>query len=229
MDGTTIRHKRPRLLNALEIFDDGCSAVRRSFASLIRLGRVPEPAPAREASPFGLFPHRLLHTCRRSPVSGIVEPCDGIFELLSFLKKSGVPVVIVSSGIGRGYGHDILETFGLEGFCRGSIFREDIRRSKPSPDPILRALVEIGEDLSASDTVWYVGDRRKDVASAMAARSYAPCRIEPIAYGGRNGHAASAIFDYALTPDHIADSHADLLGKLKRIRNKISVSRQKVA
>lgn len=121
---------------------------------------------------------------------------------------------LISNGLGKGYGYDILKTFDLEKYFETTLFREDIRRAKPYPDPLIQALENLSRKVSEDDVVWYIGDRRKDVLAALAAGSYLPCPVQPFAY---NLHAGFAILEHHISPEHIVLTFQDLEIKLRRI------------
>lgn len=118
---------------------------------------------------------------------------------------------IVSNGLGKGYGHDILEKFSLAQFFKAQIFREDIQRSKPDPDPLLRALKQLGQTISDNDVIWYIGDRHKDVLAALAANEVLPAKVIPYAYGLK---ASVAILEKGQSPDQIIMNYTDFAAKI---------------
>lgn len=202
MDGTTVRHINPRLLGALEYIDDAMFKISEWI-------HRKEPHPdftLDKKERKSLLVHRALHKMRRKEVDQIVQPCPGIFTLLRMLNDARIPMGIVSNGLGKGYGHDILEKFGLIGFFKTQIFREDIQRSKPHPDPILRALQNIGRPVTSEDIIWYIGDRHKDMLAAVAANDFLPAKVIPIAYGVK---AAVAILKKGLNTDQIIMDYTD--------------------
>lgn len=207
MDGTTVRHLNPRLLHALEIADDALYRTRRFFSRIGTALNFTRPFRTRRATRKPrLLVHRALHKLRRKSVDQIVEPCPGIIDLLELFKAHHIPVGLVSNGLGRGYGHDILEKFDLIPLLSASIFREDTRKSKPDPEPIVAVLSQIKPTLSTDDVVWYIGDRAKDVATALAGAAHIPARIVPVGYGY---YAALAVFERNLGPDHLVWSYED--------------------
>src|SRR5262249_29733933 len=115
---------------------------------------------------------------------------------------------------GKGYGHEILQKFDLEKYYEVTIFREDIRRPKPYPDPILQALEAMNPKPNAQDVIWYFGDRRKDILAALAAREHLPCPVQPFAY---NLNAALPVLEAGLGTDHIFMAWHDLEMKLRRL------------
>ncbi len=219
MDGTTVRHINPMLLNVLEKLDDVSYKITSGLSRLINI-KKPRPPMAgivnRERK-SRLLVHRAMHKVRRKSVEQIVEPCPGIYPLLEMLEEAGIPVALVSNGLGKGYGHDVLSTFDLEKYFEVTLFREDMRKSKPHPDSILRALESMKRQPSENDNIWYIGDRHKDVRAAMAARSCLPCPVQPLAYGL---NAAIAILEHNIGPDHIIMNYEDFRPKLKDLLGK---------
>lgn len=216
MDGTSVRHINPRLLHVMEWMDDAYFKISRFFLWLFKRHAkgpvIPDLKDYENRKKPKLVVHRVLHKVRRKSVEQIVEPCPGIYAVLNFLERQGIPMALVSNGLGKGYGHDILDKFDLEKFYRATIFREDIKKSKPHPEPILLALQSMGITVKDSDVIWYVGDRHKDVVAAIAADKLIKAKIEPVAYGL---HAAMAIIDRGLSPDNIIMSYYDMLDHLQ--------------
>ena len=64
---------------------------------------------------------------------------SGARELLSCLSKMGVSMMIVSSGE-RARAEKMLSKAGIEEFFSGSVYGEELKSSKPSPDIFLHAL-----------------------------------------------------------------------------------------
>ncbi len=219
MDGTTVRHINPRLLNALEKLDDFSYKAASFFSAVARL-KKPRPPMAgivnRDRKPR-LLVHRAMHKVRRKPVDEIVEPCPGIYPLLDMLGEKGVTLALVSNGLGKGYGHDVLEKFELDRYFEVTMFREDIQKSKPHPDPLLRAIAALKRQPEKDDVIWYIGDRHKDVKAAMAALSFLPCTVQPLAYGL---NAAIAILEHNIGPDHIIMNYEDFRPRLEELLKK---------
>jgi phosphoglycolate phosphatase len=205
MDGTTVRHVHPWLLNILELIDDGFYKTSR-FIARLRRGREMIDFSDEPAGKKRLLVHRALHKMRRKEVDQIVQPCPGIIPLLKFFKKNNIPVGLVSNGLGKGYGHEVLETFDLEQYFAATVFREDATKSKPHPDSLLRALKIIKEEPSKDDVVWYIGDRQKDIEAAIAARKFVECKLQPFGYGL---NATVAILKHNIGVDHIIMDYTD--------------------
>ena len=219
MDGTTVRHLSPRLLNTMEQLDDTAYRVTKFFGWVFkRKGRGPilpvEETAARQRKEPRLLVHRAIHRVRRKPVEQIVEPCPGIYPVLKFLQEKEVPMAIVSNGLGKGYGHEILKKFNFEQYFKASVFREDIKNSKPNPEPLLLALRELGVKLKEDDVIWYIGDRHKDVTASLAAQKHLPCKIQPIAYGV---NAAAAIIEKGIGTEHILINYSEIYARLSSL------------
>lgn len=222
MDGTTVRHLNPRMLGAMEWLDDAAFKLskfwswlfeKHAHGPILTAEDVADPErPVRKAR--SIIVHRAIHKLRRKPVELLVEPCPGIYSVLALLKKSNIPVALVSNGLGKGYGQDILQKFGLEEFFPVAIFREDILKSKPDPESLLLALQRLNVELKKSDTIWYIGDRHKDVTAAQAAGTRLPCPVVPVACGV---NAAVAIIEKGLGPQHILMTHRDIHSQLSRL------------
>lgn len=217
MDGTTVRHVNEKLLHVLEFLDDLTHRIGRIARWFKRGGKGPilppdYTPPSRNHPKIAV--HKLIHKLRRKSVDEIVQPFPGIYDVLKLLKSRNIPIAIVSNGLGKGYGHEILAKFDLEPYFDAQVFREDINKSKPHPEPILLALKRLNLDLTARQVVWYIGDRHKDVVAALAANKNATPRIVPIACAF---NAAIAILDQAQNPEQIIMSFYDMTDRLGEI------------
>ena len=209
MDGTTVRHVNPHVLGCLEFLDDLIFRSNKLFRRQASLSALPPPME----KPPRLLVHRMIHTFRRKSVDQIVQPCPGVIDLLKFLKSQNIPMAIASNGLGKGYGVDILKQFHLEQYFAASVFREDFNRAKPHPDGLLRAIEDIGIEIKPEDTIWYIGDRHKDILAALAVNDLLPCRVVPFSYGL---NAVLAILEKGQSPDQILVSYHDFLERLKK-------------
>ncbi len=219
MDGTAVRHINPRLLHVLEFLDSACYKISKLFSWVFKRGgkgpivptwHDPEWLNKKKKRP-SLLVHRAIHRFRRKPVEQIVQPCPGIYDVLDYLKKKNIPMALVSNGLGKGYGHDILTKFDLEDYFKTTVFREDISNSKPHPEPILLALKRMKIEPTKDDVIWYLGDRHKDVIAALAASKIITGTVTPIAVAF---NAAVAIMEKNLGPDHIIMSYHDMYDQL---------------
>lgn len=207
MDGTTVRHLNPWVLHFLEMADDMMFSFRKLGTKIGRaLGWGTRLRVRRTKRKPRLIVHRVLHKMRRKPVEQIVEPCPGIIDLLELFHTHHIPVGLVSNGMGEGYGYDILKTFQLDKLFAACVFREDTTRSKPDPEPIMTVLHRLKPDMTTNDCIWYVGDRAKDVAAALSTTPHIKAHIVPIGYGL---HAAMALLEQNLNPDHLVLSYED--------------------
>ena len=216
MDGTTVRHLNPRLLDIMEKLDDFSY---KSYQNLIRIfGQRKKKSSVSERKKYSpkLLVHRTIHTMRRKSVEQIVEPCPNIKDVLCFLSDHNIPMGLVSNGLGRGYGHDILDKFDLAHFFKATLFAEDLNRSKPDPEPILKILDRLKSPLDESHVIWYIGDRHKDIKAALNAQAELKSTISPIAYG-YFGSACLAALEANCGTDHIIGSYCELLQQMNLI------------
>ena len=219
MDGTTVRHLNPRMLGLMEWLDDTAFKISRLWMWLFdrkAQGPILLPPPDEPVKPAkSIIVHKAIHKLRRKDVDLLVEPCPGIYSVLSLLKKNKIPMALVSNGLGKGYGKDIVEKFGLSEYFPITIFREDIKKSKPHPEPLLLALRELKIEPSKDDVIWYIGDRHKDITAAQNAEKHvSPAKIVPIAYAV---NAAVAAVEKGYGPDHILMSYQDVYTVLKEL------------
>lgn len=219
MDGTSVRHLNPRLLHILEKMDDMAYRVSRVFRWVFeRGGKGPiftlEDMEELNRKKPRLLVHRAIHKFRRKPVEQIVEPCPGIYRVLNLLKEKHIPMAVVSNGLGKGYGHEIMDKFDFWQYFKAAIFREDIKHSKPNPEPILLALHQLDVKLSENDVVWYIGDRHKDVTASIEAAKLVPSEVQPIAYGM---NAAAAVLEKGIGTEHIILNYSDMQTRLVKL------------
>lgn len=229
MDGTAVRHINPRLLHILEFLDNVSYKISKVFSWLFKRrgqGRIvpewhdPEWSNKDKKKPR-LLVHRAIHKFRRKPVEQIVQPCPGVYDVLGLLASNKIPLALVSNGLGKGYGYDILKRFELKDFFKTTIFREDITNSKPHPEPILLALKQMNIEPKPHDVVWYIGDRHKDVVAALAASKVIDGTVIPIAVAF---NAAVAVLEKNLGPDHIIMSFHDMYDQLKPMFEDVKAS-----
>jgi len=211
MDGTAVRHINLYLLHILERLDDAFYMISRFWGWVARR-KYDMPIIAKDDAFLNrrkprLLVHRAIHHLRRKEVDQIVEPCPGIYTFLDLLTRHDIPLGLVSNGLGKGYGHDILEKFDMARYFGASVFREDITNSKPHPEPLLKCLADMGVTPTADDVVWFIGDRQKDIHAALAAQEHLPCRVVPVAYAI---NAAAAVLKKQLGPEHIIMSYSDM-------------------
>ncbi len=211
-----MRHVSPRLIGVIEFLDDMLYKITHLFSREKEITDLSEE-PAKKKR---LLVHRALHKVRRKPVEQIVEPCPGIYALLNLLRNNDITMGLVSNGLGKGYGHDILEKFNLKDYFKTEIFREDIQKSKPHPDPIMRAIRELQDDCSSEQVIWYIGDRHKDITASLAADKLMDCKIVPLSYGL---NAAMAILQNNVGADHIILNYFDFISRIRPLLKNQSV------
>lgn len=216
MDGTSVRHLNPHLIDFMEWMDNQSYRLNSVLTWAFKRGAKGNPLQDWDAyeqrKKPRLLVHRAMHSLRRKEVDQIVEPCPHIYDVLDLLHAHDVPMGLASNGLGRGYGHEILETFDLKQYFKATVFREDIHKAKPNPESILLTLKKMDVQLTKDDIVWYVGDRSKDVKAAIEADKHLPCTVVPIAY--TPGAAIKALKE-SLTPDHIITSYLDMRHRLE--------------
>lgn len=223
MDGTTVRHLNPALLTVLEKADDALYQTRLFFSRIgQKLGVAQAWRVRRAARKPRLLVHRTLHKLRRKPVEQIVEPCPGIIDLLELFAANNIATGLLSNGLGKGYGHDILSTFDLEKLFTVTVFREDSTRAKPDPEPLIELIRRLDHPLNDQDVIWYIGDRAKDVVAALRATTHTPARIVPIGYGL---HAAGILFDLHYNADHLILSYEEWYPVVQDILAKVGPER----
>ncbi len=208
MDGTTVRHVNPKFLGLLEMIDNIIHKIGNFIfgrKEIIDYSHAP-------AAPRGLLVHRMLHIFRRKPVHKVVQPSPGIYLLLNLFRENNIPIGIVSNSLGKGYGHDVLKTFSLSQYYEVEIFREDIVKSKPHPDPLLRALREMNIEPNENDVVWYIGDRGKDVIATIEADKISDFKVTPFSYGI---NSAIQILKNNIGNDHIIMNYPDFYHRIK--------------
>ncbi len=221
MDGTAVRHINPWVLPVLERLDDAYYMCAKFFGWFFRrrakdpLLPPPEHIPPRRKP--RLLVHRALHKVRRKEVDQIVEPCPGIYDVLDLLRAHDIPMAMISNGLGKGYGHDIMTKFDLEDYFGATVFREEVHKSKPSPEALLLALKRMNITPGEDDVIWYIGDRHKDVVAAQMLTDHIPGKTEPIAYGV---NAAVAIVEKGFSPENIIMSYYDMEARLEKMLGK---------
>lgn len=203
-----VSHVNPRVLRFLERLDDASHhAARMLDWRPLRLAAGQDGMGRGKGRRPRLLVHRVIHRLRRKQVDQIVRPCPGVYAVLDLLRQHRIPMGLVSNGMGRGYGHDVLKAFELDKYFDVKVFREDVARAKPHPDSLLRALQDLKREVSCQDVVWYVGDQRKDVLAALRASETAGPQVQPIACGIR---ASLAIVEQGLGTDQIMLTMEDL-------------------
>jgi HAD superfamily hydrolase (TIGR01509 family) len=98
--------------------------------------------------------------------TGALAPFAGIDEALGRLVAAGHRLGLVTAGH-RAVVEAQLAQFGLAGLFAASVCGDDRVAAKPDPEPLLRALAELGLDREPGHAI-YVGDAPDDMRMARA-------------------------------------------------------------
>ncbi len=143
-----------------------------------------------------------VYRAHNEPLHSELVCCAGMEDVLAALKQEGRTLGIVTAKrrqtVALAFEHVPIEH--LFDVIVGS---DDTERHKPSPDPILHALRELGAD---PDETAYVGDSPFDVRAAKAARVHAIA----VTWGGIHSHERLAEEE----PDAVVHSAEELLAAL---------------
>ncbi|MEJ5293273.1 MAG: HAD family hydrolase [Candidatus Methanosuratincola sp.] len=157
---------------------------------------------------IGMPPHRriamILLTYRALRDAFLNSPLlPGAEDVLRTLKKKGFPIVIVTTRSAKEALH-VLRRHSLEGYFDLVVSRDQVRRGKPYPDPVLFALKRI--DLDPREAVM-IGDMPTDIEAGKAA-------------GTKTLGVAAGIFNEELRrsqPDAIVSSLYEIPEVLERL------------
>jgi pyrophosphatase PpaX len=94
-----------------------------------------------------------------------LTPYDGIAEMLESLRDRGARIAVVSLKPRRA-GEREIDYTGLRSLIDLSLWGDDIRRPKPEPDGVLRAMAELSGD---PDSTLVIGDSPADIMMGRAA------------------------------------------------------------
>lgn len=129
--------------------------------------------------------------------SHMIQPFDGIPELLESLKKSGCQLGIVTSRT-----HEelnlVLDPLPIRGYFPVVICSDDTKEPKPSPAPLLKYMEETG---AKSSEVLYIGDGLHDSVCASAAGAHFAHAV----WGASGTDAVPAEY-YPKVPAELAES-----------------------
>lgn len=104
---------------------------------------------------------------QRSIHDTMVRPFPGVPSLLDELAGQGYPLGLVTSK-GRSIAERTLSVCGLEATFDCVVCGDEVARGKPDPEPVLRAMAELGV-AHQSPRVLFVGDSPHDVAAGRHA------------------------------------------------------------
>lgn len=128
--------------HGLEVTPEQLSGVRGSSKREAVRRFVPE-GPNREARAAAVYNTFREHLARLYRVGG-VEPVDGAQEVFRWLRRRGVRVAL-NTGFDRETTGLLLSALGWEeGVADAVVCGDDVRRGRPAPDLILRAM-EVAE------------------------------------------------------------------------------------
>lgn len=129
------------------------------------------------------------------------RPLPGLADCLAALRADGLRLAIATHRSGRG-AHQILEGFGFRDFFAAIVALEHIEKTKPDPEPVLKALAQLGVEPAAAVMV---GDTPDDVRAGRAAGT--------LAVGVTTGaHTRDVLMEAGA--DAVLDSLVDLPGLL---------------
>lgn len=116
-----------------------------------------------------MFAHEEFNKCYRNHFGEIYPYEDGIEDMLMTLRKKGIKLGVLTNRNREFLEHEI-NVIHVEGW--GHLFDtmvcgDDVKKRKPAPDLILKALVNLG--VKPGPHSWYVGDSTTDTIAANEA------------------------------------------------------------
>ena len=179
------------MANSTLLFDldgtiiDSIELILRSYRHTMELHRCNEPMPPDELwiaglgtplwAQFGQITEdkeeieRMVQTYRTYNLThhdALVKPYEGVVDEIRRMKNAGKQLGVVTSKLHDGAMRG-LRISGLDEAFDIVIGCDDVTNSKPHPEPVLKAIDELG--VKADETV-FVGDSRHDMESGRAAR-----------------------------------------------------------
>ncbi len=139
-------------------------------------------------------------TFQRTVHDDMVRPFPGALAVLTELRRRGVRLAVVTSK-GRRVARSTMEVCGLWDAVDVVVAGDEVERGKPDPEPVLRALAELGLSERPQDVV-FVGDSPADLRSGRAAGT----RTAAVAWGPLE----RSVLD-AEEPDYFLDQLEDAL------------------
>jgi pyrophosphatase PpaX len=131
----------------------------------------------------------------------LIQPFDGIGEMLSALASRGYRLGVVTSKM-QHFARRGMRIFDLEKHFDVAVFHDDVTRHKPDPEPLLEAARRAGVE---PRNAIYIGDSVHDVAAGRAAGMTTVAVLW--------GPFEQAVLE-AVTPDHIVAKPPALLALL---------------
>lgn len=146
--------------------------------------------------------HKAFDNAYRKYVADVFPLEEGIREQLERLKDVGIKVGLISNRRRDFLEHELqlVDGTGWEDLFDIVVCGSDVKRRKPAPDMLLKALYEL--DIPPTEHCWYVGDSTTDVIAAREAG------VTSIFYNGAGWDQAwlDKIFPGTLRHPHRPDS-----------------------
>ncbi len=133
----------------------------------------------------------------------MVAPFPGAVEMVEELRHGGVAVGVVTSKR-REMARRTLARCGFDGAYDVLVAADDVERAKPDPEPVLRALDQLGLTAAAKRTL-FVGDSPFDLRSGRAA-------------GTRTAAALWGPFRHEVLVAEAADYYVNAPGEVLKLR-----------
>jgi HAD superfamily hydrolase (TIGR01509 family) len=99
--------------------------------------------------------------------AGTLAPFPGVDGALRRLVAAGCRLGLVTAGH-RAVVEDQLRAFGLDDLITARVCGDDLVAAKPDPEPLLRALAELGATAATAQGAVYVGDAPDDMRMARS-------------------------------------------------------------
>lgn len=131
----------------------------KTLRDMAREAAVPDPEAVGDAM---LVTYREF---QRERHDGLVQPIEGVTEMLDALAAAGRVMGVVTSKM-EPYARHGMRLYDLERYFGVGVFHDDTDRHKPDPAPLLLAASRAGVDPA---NAVYVGDSIHDVAAGRAA------------------------------------------------------------
>jgi len=140
--------------------------------------------------------HEAFNECYRQHY-GEVHPFEpGVRKAVEALRAMGLRLGVLTNRNREFFEHEleVIEAGGWKHLFDVTICADDVRRRKPSPEPVLRALAELG--VPPGPDCWYVGDSTTDTSAAKEAG------ITSIFYNGACWEDVWLKYIFPGTPEH---------------------------
>jgi phosphoglycolate phosphatase len=149
--------------------------------------------------------HAAFNVCYRNHYGQVYPFEPGVRAMLETLRRRGLQVGVLTNRDREFLEHEIavIEGSGWSHLFDTMVCGDDTRERKPAPDPILKALDNLG--VTAGPDTWYVGDSTTDTIAAKVAG------VTSIFYNGANWevHWLKKIFPGTTRHPHSPDAVVD--------------------